>query len=275
MSEPELPGIPPAPRPSRTPWYRRLFARRKWPGWASIGLGGLPYPLRLFRLGEDIDFAINTVRSLGGELGLVATILASPFFALALIAYGVGHLLFVGEPQRALRHQAWTYLSWAIFGVCLTAMIITAGWGAIQIYINRQIAAGGQSQFWYLTDKQKTDLGKALNAIPDDQRFPIYFRLVLANAQAQTLGNDLAEVFREHGHWSVAGAQDAALRADLVGINFVVGLDQDRIDKDQPPHLMELWQIFTRAGIKTGIAIDPHFDNNSSQLAIGSRPSDW
>src|SRR5438128_8498691 len=105
MSEPELPGIPPPPAPPRPSWYNRLLARYKLPGWSAIGLGSLLEPRllgRLFHLGEDIDFALNIVRSLGGELGMVATFLASPLFAIGLIAYGVIHLIFFGEPRGAL-----------------------------------------------------------------------------------------------------------------------------------------------------------------------------
>jgi hypothetical protein len=142
MSEPELPGIPPPPELPKLQWYRRLLARWKWPGWASIGLGGS----RIFHLWEDLDFAFNALRSLGGEIGMIAAVITSPFFAIGLIAYGVVHLVVVGEPRRPLQHQAWVYLGWSIFGVCLTAIIMTAGWGVIQAYIQSQIYHGIETQ---------------------------------------------------------------------------------------------------------------------------------
>jgi hypothetical protein len=128
LSQRDLPGI------------SGYFSRRKWAGWATIGLGGLPYPLRLFRLGEDIDFAISVVRAIGGELGTLTAIIASPLFGIGLIAYGVAHLLFIGEPKRALRHPAWGYVGWTIFGLCLSAVMITVGWGAIQAYIQARVS---------------------------------------------------------------------------------------------------------------------------------------
>jgi hypothetical protein len=79
-------------------------------------------------------------------LGTIAAIIASPFFGIALIAYGVAHLLFVGEPTRVLHHPAWTYLGWSIFGICLTAIVITAGWGAVHAYIQTEISRGIQTQ---------------------------------------------------------------------------------------------------------------------------------
>ena len=271
MSEPELPGIPPPPEAQKLPWYRRLLARWKWSGWGAIGLGGG----RVFHVGEDIDFALNFLRGIGGDLGLIATILASPFFALALIVYGIAHLIFVGEPNRPLRHHAWTYVGWAVFGICFSAIAVTAVWGGIQAYIAEQVTQRSTEQFWHLRPDQIEKLGRALDAVPADERFPIRIRVVFANAQALTIGNDLIEEFHRHGWPVVTGGQDMNLRPDLIGINFVEALDWPRRDKDQPPHVMELVNIFNAAGIKFSGAWEPRFDSNSLQLAIGSRPSDW
>jgi hypothetical protein len=277
MSEPELPGIPPPPPQPSPPWYKRLFAHWKWPGWGAIGLGSLPLPLRVFRLGEDIDFAVTLLRSIGSELGTIAAIVASPFFAVGLIAYGVAHLLLVGEPKQAFRSHAWVYAGWVIFGLCFTAIVFTAGWGAIQVYVHQQITQAQQptqTQFWYLTDKQKYDLGNALDEIPQDQRFSVLLQIVFGNAQATTFSNDLGEVFHEHG-WVIRGSQDMQLRADLLGINFVLAMDFPRKDKDSPPHAAELAKIFDKAGIKYSFGLQQTFDNNSLILAIGSRPPNW
>jgi hypothetical protein len=96
-------------------------------------------------------------------LGTIAAIIASPFFGASLIAYGVAHLLFVGEPTRALRNPSWTYLGWAIFGICLTAIIVTVGWGAANAYIESQIARGIQTQ--QVPDRQlsNNEVTKLLN----------------------------------------------------------------------------------------------------------------
>jgi hypothetical protein len=79
---------------------------------------------------------------MGGEFGVITAVVTSPFFAIGLILYGVLHLIFVGEPSRVLRHQAWTYIGWSIFGLCLTAIMVTAGWGILQAYIQTQIQYG-------------------------------------------------------------------------------------------------------------------------------------
>ena len=272
MSEPELPGIPPSPVAPAPPWHRRLLARWKWPGWGAIGLGGT----RAFHIGEDIDFALNFVRGLGGELGMIAAVLASPFFALALVLYGVGHLLLVGEPNRALRHHAWAYVSWSVVGICFTAIVVTAGWGGIQAYIRKEVTVRTDERFWHLSKSEETTLGNALDQVPEDQRFPVVAHIVMSNAQALTFTDDLAAVFHQHG-WQFSGMQDMSLRADLLGINFITALDYPRADKDQPPHAAELATIFFVAGFKMSAGWQPREGNNSPAvlLAIGSRPANW
>jgi hypothetical protein len=85
--------------PSRA-WLKRMFGWWKWPGYSTAGLG----ILRLFHFSEDVDFALKLLRAFGGELGMIATIVASPFFSIAMVGYGVLHLLFVGNQskQRAI-----------------------------------------------------------------------------------------------------------------------------------------------------------------------------
>jgi len=152
------------------------------------------------------------------------------------------------------------------------ATAITVIWGALQLYISHRVV---DTQFWHLTDKQTQALGAALDKIPSEQRFSFTVRVVFANAQASTLATDLIDVFHHHGWVGVTGGQDTRLRPDLLGINFVIGINWERIDKDEPPHGTELFYILKEAGIKSGAAWEPNFDDNSLQLAIGSRPPDW
>jgi hypothetical protein len=266
-----------SPDPPPDPWTlplkrlrRRLFGWWKWPGWGAAGLGGL----RIFHVGEDIDFALSVVRSLGGELGMLAAVLASPFFAVGLIAYGVAHLIFVGEPKRALRHRGWPYFGWVVFAVSATAIVTVAVWGGVQFYIAKEAAVRTEERFWHLSEDQKIKLGKELDQVPADERFPVFVTVVVANAQGLTLAGDLIDEFHDHG-WEASGTQDMTLRADLLGINFVLALDQPRRDKDMPPHATELAYMFRTAGIKYTGVWEVGFDDNRLILAIGSRPPDW
>jgi hypothetical protein len=176
-----------------------VFGRWKWPGWATLGLG----LIRAFHLGEDADFALAVLRSFGGGLGVVAAVVASPFFALAMVGYGVLHLLFVGEPKKAVRHYAWTYIGWAIFLICFTTIVVTLGYGAIEIYVKQEVGkrdeeiqknAAVRPIFWHLTDFQKTSLAFALERVPEDQRFEVKV-MCLPDAGSRTYVEDLGKVF--------------------------------------------------------------------------------
>jgi hypothetical protein len=246
-----------------------LKERIKRSGWLLFVLG-LLWSIPEWK--HNFEFSLTMLSDMGGFLAPVAAVLLWPYFGYVLMTAGLGYVLFVGEPKQGIVHQPWwPIVGWSIFGLCLTAIIITTGWGAIQAHITEQVVT---RTFWHLTDLQTQKLGKALDEVPVDQRFSIYIRLVLGNAQAVTMGNDLADIFHARG-WTISGGQDSSLRADLLGINFVVGNDQGRRDKDAPPHAVELFYILKTAGINSTAAWEPRFDNNSLQLAIGSRPPDW
>jgi hypothetical protein len=272
MSEPELPGFPAAPSPPLSLRLRRLFTTPKLPGWAVLLLLVIQWvPDWKYRF----DFWLDAARQAGGYVGGAADVIGSPYFSLGMATAGILWLAFVGEPQRGvLRDPRWRYVGWAIFGICLSAIVITAVWGSLQAYIAKEVTQRTTEQFWHLRPDQTEKLGKALDAVPVEQRFPIQIRVVFANAQALTLGNDLIEEFQRHG-WTVSGGQDMSLRPDLLGINFIVALDWGRKDKDMPPHAKELADIFDHADVKYSGAWERNFANNSLQLAIGSRPPDW
>ena len=158
--------------------------------------------------------------------------------------------------------------------MCLTAIVATAGWGAIQAYIASRISHAVEDRFWHLTEKQQNDLGRELEKVPADQRFTVTIHIVQGNAQALTLAEDLTSTFTRHG-WIANRLQDFNLRADLIGIIFVFALDFPRTDKDLPPHASELAHMFDNAEIKYTGGWQQGFADNSLLLAIGSRPPNW
>jgi hypothetical protein len=88
-----------------------------------------------------IEFWFDAARGMGGHMGTIATVVASPYFNFGLSAFGVAWLIFIGEPVRGVqRDPRWRYVGWSIFAICLTAIIVTAGYGAIEIYIREEIA---------------------------------------------------------------------------------------------------------------------------------------
>jgi hypothetical protein len=129
------------PSPDQPQWLRRisaLFTRPKLPAWAFILLGIVQW---VPDWKTRIEFWFDAVRSMGGYMGTMATVAASPYFNVGLSAFGVAWLIFIGEPVRGVqRDPRWRYVGWGIFAICLTAIIVTAGYGAIEIYIREEIA---------------------------------------------------------------------------------------------------------------------------------------
>jgi hypothetical protein len=133
---------PPAPPARAQPSSRRrisaLFTQPKLPAWAFILLGMIQW---IPDWKSRIEFWLDAARSTGGYMGTVAAAIASPYFSVGLSVFGVAWLIFIGEPAQGVqRDPRWRFVGWSVFAVCLTAIIVTAGSGAIEIYIREQIA---------------------------------------------------------------------------------------------------------------------------------------
>lgn len=260
MDEPELPGIPPPPEPPRPPWYEllrsRLFGRWKWPGWAGflyIVLTEVP------DWRHRIDFWLNTAEAMGGYLGMAAAFIGSSYFRWGLFSGAIAYLVFVGEPRRGVqRHQWLPYLGWAVFGICISAFVVTAGWGAITIYIQEQVNGADQALqrqaatrplFWHLTDYNKNALGFALDQTPQDKRFEVLIQC-LPDATSRTYVEDLANAFLAH-QWSVkANCLFSQLKPDFLGVEIAVSEKlAGRQLSDIPDNAKTLAQLLTDAQI--------------------------
>jgi hypothetical protein len=120
--------------------FRRPFIPRKWPGWATVALG---LSERLLPWEDRVRFFYDVVREMGGDIGTVASLIESSIFSVVLVLAGLAYVIFVGEPEKGVqRHPWWPYIGWSVFGLCFTAMIVTAGYGAIEIYVRTQIDKG-------------------------------------------------------------------------------------------------------------------------------------
>jgi hypothetical protein len=113
-------------------WFEERKARL--PGWLLIGwpifwtlYAGIP------DLFDATNFWIETAKTVGGEIGLSATIIDSPWFNLGLFILGVLYLRYVGEVQRPLRHPAWPILGWVVVVVIALTFwsVLVAGYVVI------------------------------------------------------------------------------------------------------------------------------------------------
>ena len=132
---------PPGPPAVAQPWSPRRFSalitRPKLPAWAFILLAIIQW---VPDWKSRIEFWLDAARSMGGFMGVLATAIASPYFSAGLSVFGVAWLIFIGEPPRGVqRDPRWRFVGWSVFAVCLTAIIVTAGYGAIE-YKRGQIA---------------------------------------------------------------------------------------------------------------------------------------
>jgi hypothetical protein len=64
---------------------------------------------------------------------------------------------------------------------------------------------------WHLTEKERQQLGAELDAIPENDRFPINIQALIGSNQSQMYKDDLACVFGAN-RWSVSGGVDIGLR---------------------------------------------------------------
>jgi hypothetical protein len=90
-----------------------------------------------------LDVLWRVVETMGGTPAMIASVIASWQFSLALIIIGVGYTVFVGEPESGTqRHVWWPYLAASVFFICVAAMATVAIYGAMELYIRREIATG-------------------------------------------------------------------------------------------------------------------------------------
>jgi hypothetical protein len=121
-----------------------LLAQFNLPAWLTILLAiyiGIP------DWNSRNEFWLSVAKSSGGPMSIIASIFLWKYFAPTLSVVAIIYLVLVnrrtapsiGPPSQ---HPVAAVMAWGTFTVCLLALLITAGYGAIQIYIQREIANG-------------------------------------------------------------------------------------------------------------------------------------
>ena len=156
MFEPELPGIPPPPKPVWWQRPRRLLTKPKLPGWAFLLLlvvEGVPdWKSRL-------DFWLDAAQKAGGYSGQAATVISSPYFSLGVAGIGILWLAFAGEPAHGvLRDPRWRYLGWSMVAILVIVVSLTVARGYFEIRVQEVAASRPRFPDRHITDQQKNNL---------------------------------------------------------------------------------------------------------------------
>jgi hypothetical protein len=126
-------------------WWRErisaaLLGQFQLPGWLLLLIAiviGVP------DWHSRYEFWLSTALSVGNHISVVAAILLWPYFSPMLATVAILYLVGVSRFQnRVMRHPAVAIAAWICVGLCLVAIVLTAGLGATEIYIRREVAKG-------------------------------------------------------------------------------------------------------------------------------------
>jgi hypothetical protein len=202
-------------------WFRvqaanTLLGQVKLPGWLFLLLAIV---IAVPDWKSRYEFWLEVAKSSGGFLAMVAGILEWPYFSPALGIVGVLYLLLVGQPRKGVqRHPLLPIIGWISFAVCCSAIIVTAGYGAVEIYIRTEIAKGisgiprgtpGETN----TNRPQTPIyADGYDLYPDQiriliqeftklqERIPIiYFAKVLGDNTSNSVQAQMEDIFRRSG----------------------------------------------------------------------------
>lgn len=190
--------MPPPKEPSRLAVFprtlrARLFAPIKVPAWLVILYGlyrGIPD-----LLGET-EWWINAARDAGGEIGLAAAVIGSPFFGPALVLGGILWLIFVGEPKRGvLRAHWWSYVGWSLVVLLAAVVLITGTFGyAVSILGPRNINSEQIARF------------VSAARLPPGTTYTVAVEADITCPDCETYGDRLVEVIGRAQGW-IAGSK--------------------------------------------------------------------
>jgi hypothetical protein len=268
----------------RLTWRQRvraLFTQPiKLPGWAAAILAVIIF---IPDWHSRIEFWLAVAKATTGYFGLIAAAIASPYFSLTLFVGGLLWVLLIGEPAKGVRRRHWLrYVGWSVFLICLTTVVATAGYGAIEFYIQQQVSArdreiqnrtASRPVYWHLTDAQRTALAFELDKVPEEKRFEVKIKC-LPDAGSRTMVDDIGKVLIDH-KWKVsANCLFSNIRADLTGFGVSVpkGLKDDGVKfGDFPDHSRKLIEMLQSSNVVFFLAADD-LKEDEVFLIVGNAP---
>ncbi len=130
--------------------FRRAVSLLSWRRIWGLGITALGLFTQIIHWGwfsldvlGRLDVLWRVVESTGGSPALIATIISSWQFSVALIVVGLGYTIFVGEPRAGVqRHPWWPYIAASVFFICFTIMASVAIYGWYEVQQRKAYAAG-------------------------------------------------------------------------------------------------------------------------------------
>ena len=285
--EPMLPFEGPKPVSHsgwRLSWQKRLrtiFTQPvKIPGWVLVLYGAVQL---IPDWKSRFDFWLDVAKESGGYLAVVASVIASPYFTPSLLAAGFAWIIFAGEAPRGVQRHHWLrHVGWAIVAICLTIIVLTAGYGAFTFYVQQLVSEedralqqkyASKPVLWHLTEAEKIAFGHALEEVPEDQRFEIKI-VCLPDAGSRTFVEDLAIILMDKKWKASANCLFNNLRPDFVGL--AVGISPALKNKkleELPKNIATLAKILNDAKLPGTWAFGKDGDDeNTFQLIVGNPP---
>jgi hypothetical protein len=270
-----------------------LSWRRVW-GLALTALGLLGQVIHWGWLSLDVlgrlDVLWRVVETIGGTPALIASIISSWQFSLALIIIGLAYTVFVGEPKAGVqRHPSLPYIAAIVFFVCLTTMATVAICGEHLVEVRKAYAAGaagilpGNSPANPQTGSNQRPLyaGASRVLTPGQQRI-----LISEGSKIYSLlGTNLITYFSTDGetanyaqilHSTLARAAiKVGISSQALGDSSYEGNLIEVADKKSPPaEAIKLQQLLLIADIQTSFVNNIAFDPKGTPvvLFIGPRP---
>jgi hypothetical protein len=232
------------------PWWLRIKwwfeeQKSKVPAWMFFVLGIL---LRVPDLFDATNFWIEAVKAMGGKVGLIASVIDSPWFSIALILVGIAWLYFVGESPRPVRRPVLPLLGWVLAVVVSLVFwsVLVAGYVATHIpqqmtneakaQINSLTQAKQQLQEKVtaleqqtsprvLTEAQLKKMVETLKKVPAGTSHRVIFEALSSCNECAGFMGDIMAAWKDLPGWQVQSTVHFGLNPRLRGV--IVGIDSE------------------------------------------------
>jgi hypothetical protein len=125
---------------------------------------------------------------------------------------------------------------------------------------------------WHLSVEEREKLGRALEAVPQADRFTVDVHALIGSSQSQMFKDDLAIAIDAHG-WKATGGVDTGVRSDLVGL-YIIVKPEVKTEKDLPKEAVAFGKLLRQAGVRFAYGHGPAAGDGFLLLYVGTKWAD-